>query len=152
MALFDRFKKPKAATKSIQKAAVQGAPFSRKEQKPKTEAAPAKLAAERSEETKAADIVSARYAGILLKPHVSEKAAMLADQGVYVFDVPVSANKVEIRKAVESVYRVDVSIVRTQRGAGKRVARGRIAGQRNAWKKALVKLKKGHTINLVEGV
>ena len=88
----------------------------------------------------------------LLKPHVSEKAARFADKGIYVFDVPVTANKVEIRKAVEMQYKVSVTGVRTIRGIGKPVLRGRISGRRNRWKKAMVELKKGQTISLMENV
>ncbi|HWQ99902.1 MAG TPA: 50S ribosomal protein L23 [Candidatus Methylomirabilis sp.] len=91
-------------------------------------------------------------ANIILKPHVSEKAAYLADRGVYVFDVPLDANKVEVRKAIEALYKVSVIKVRTERGIGKVVRRGRITGKRNSWKKALVEVKKGQSINLVEGV
>lgn len=93
------------------------------------------------------------HAFTLLRPHVSEKAARAADSGIYIFDVPVTANKVEIAKAVAAQYRVEVAKVRTIRGIGKLVHRaaGR-TGRRNRWKKALVELKKGQTLNLVEGV
>lgn len=94
----------------------------------------------------------ATHAGLLVKPHVSEKAATLADRGIYVFDVPLSANKIEIRKAVEAIYHVHVVAVRTQRGIGKFVQRGKVSGRRSDWKKALVELKHGETIALVEGV
>ena len=93
-----------------------------------------------------------RYAHTLIKPHVSEKAAHLAGRGIYIFDVPLSANKLEVRKAVEALYKVNVTNVRTIRGIGKMVRRGKITGQRNHWKKALVELKKGQTLNLVAGV
>lgn len=96
--------------------------------------------------------LSKTHAFTLMKPHVSEKAARLADKGVYVFDVPLDSNKVEIRKAVEAQYKVHVTAVRTIRGIGKLVSRGKISGRRNHWKKALVELKKGQTLNLVEGV
>jgi len=88
---------------------------------------------------------------LLLKPHVSEKAASNA-KGVYVFDVPVSANKVEVRKSVEALYKVKVVSVRTIRGIGKILKRGRIEGHRKDWKKAIVTLKKGQTIDIYEGV
>lgn len=94
----------------------------------------------------------ATHANFLVKPHVSEKAATLADRGIYVFDVPLTANKIEIRKAVEAIYHVHVISVRTQRGIGKVMKRGKVAGRRSAWKKALVELKHGETIALVEGV
>ncbi len=97
-------------------------------------------------------VKSGAYASILRKPHVSEKAAILAEGGVYVFDVQTGANKQEIRKAVESTFGVHVTRVRTQRGIGKAVRRGKVQGRRNNWKKALVELKKGETLTLVEGV
>jgi large subunit ribosomal protein L23 len=120
--------------------------------------APAKKAAKAADEAPKevkATVAGARaadFSGLLLKPHVSEKAAVKADKGIYVFDVPVSANKVEIRKAVEAIYGVHVVAVRTQRGIGKIVRRGRTVGRRNAWKKALVELKHGQTLTLIEGV
>ena len=89
---------------------------------------------------------------LLVAPRVSEKAAALAGKGTYVFNVPVSANKVEIKKAIEALYTVSVTSVRTSRGIGKRMVRGRITGQRNRWKKALVTLKRGQKIELHEGV
>lgn len=152
MALFDRFKKPKAPSATAsKKAKVQGTPASSQASAPakKQEAAEAKG---RGKEAVPVDASVARFSAVLVKPHVSEKAAHLADRGVYVFDVPVTANKVEIRKAVERIYKVNVESVRTHRGIGKQTARGRIRGRRNAWKRALVQLKKGQAINLVEGV
>lgn len=89
---------------------------------------------------------------LLRKPHVSEKAAYLAQSGTYVFDVPVDAEKVSIKKAVESLYQVKVSAVRTIRHEGKPVTRGRRGGERQRWKKALVTLVKGQTIDIYEGV
>lgn len=89
---------------------------------------------------------------LLRTPHVSEKAARLAHAGTYVFDVPVDAEKVSIKKAVEGLYKVKVQAVRTVRGAGKPVRRGKHPGTRNRWKKALVTLAKGQTIDIYEGV
>jgi len=89
---------------------------------------------------------------ILIMPRISEKSAILSSAGRYVFDVPVTANKIEIRKAVETLYNVKVKSVNTLRGIGKVVRRGRITGRRNRWKKALVELQKGQTIDLFVGV
>ncbi len=89
---------------------------------------------------------------LLRKPHVSEKAAHLAQAGTYVFDVPVDAEKISIKKAVEGLYKVKVTAVRTIRHEGKPVNRGRRAGARQRWKKALVTLAKGQTIDIYEGV
>ena len=91
-------------------------------------------------------------AELLLMPHVSEKAAKHASSGTYVFNVPISANKIEIRKAVEGMYGVNVEAVRMIRGIGKPVSRGKIIGRRNRWKKALVNVKSGQKIDLHEGV
>ncbi|MFH1705070.1 MAG: 50S ribosomal protein L23 [Patescibacteria group bacterium] len=91
--------------------------------------------------------------GVLLTtPRVSEKAAALASKGTYVFNVPVTANKIEIRKAVEALYKVKVESVHVIRGMGKRMTRGRISGRRANWKKALVTLKKGEKLDVYEGV
>lgn len=88
----------------------------------------------------------------LLMPHVSEKAAHEAARGVYTFNVPVTTNKIDIRKAVEALYHVNVLAVQTIRGQGKRVRRGRTQGQRANWKKALVMVKPGQKIDLYQGV
>lgn len=93
-----------------------------------------------------------RATTLLSSPRVSEKASILTSKGTYVFNVPVSTGKVEIRKAVEKQYKVTVLRVNTIRGEGKVVHRGRIAGRRPRWKKALVTLKKGQTIELHAGV
>lgn len=143
MALLDRLtNKQKAAPK---KAAA----------KPAASKTADKKASDKSQDAavNVAGAVPKAHAFTLLRPHVSEKAAHAADRGIYVFDVPVVANKAEIAKAVESQYKVEVAKVRTIRGIGKQVRRasGR-TGRRNRWKKALVELKKGQTLNLVEGV
>lgn len=130
--------------------------------KPKQADAPKKAAAsksaakaEKKEETSMPAAPKAKIAAVamrLVSPRVSEKAAVLAAKGTYVFNVPIEANKLEVRKAVETIYQVKVSDVRTIRGEGKIVRRGRTAGRRNRWKKALVTLTKGQSLNLYEGV
>jgi large subunit ribosomal protein L23 len=142
MSFLNRLKKPSAASSAKKGGAVTS----------KNAAALQADAVETNVTKSASDSVTKRHAHTLIKPHVSEKAAHLAGRGVYVFDVPLSANKLEVRKAVEALYKVNVVQVRTVRGVGKMVQRGRIAGQRNNWKKALVELKKGQTLNLVAGV
>ncbi|MFA6099913.1 MAG: 50S ribosomal protein L23 [Patescibacteria group bacterium] len=89
---------------------------------------------------------------ILHSPRVSEKAAVLSSHDVYVINVPVDANKLEIARAVKDLYGVKVEAVRTARGIGKKLKRGRVTGQRNRWKKAYVTIKKGQKIDLYEGV
>ena len=61
----------------------------------------------------------------------------------YTFEVPVSANKIEIKKAVEEVFGVKVAAVNTMRVMGKVKRMGRFEGRRASWKKAIVTLEKG---------
>jgi large subunit ribosomal protein L23 len=74
------------------------------------------------------------------------------DLNAIAFQVPVDANKVEIRQAVEKVFSVKVTDVRTAKRLGKWKRMGRFEGRRPAWKKAIVTLAPGHKIELVEGV
>lgn len=113
--------------------------------------APAKKAT-KAQPTKAKKGQAGESYKVLLSPKVSEKAADLASKNVYVFNVPVTAEKVEIANAVEKLYGVTVTDVRTARGQGKPVYRGYKKGRRNNWKKAMVQVKKGQTIDLYEGV
>ena len=61
----------------------------------------------------------------------------------YTFEVPVTANKIEIKKAVEEVFGVQVAKVNTMRVEGKLKRMGRYEGRRASWKKAIVTLKAG---------
>lgn len=97
-------------------------------------------------------VVNMFASAFLVRPHVSEKAALLKERGVYTFDVPVVAEKVAIKKAVEALYGVKVLDVRTVRHAGKPVYRGKRVSARNTWKKAIVTLAKGQTLDLYQGV
>ena len=68
------------------------------------------------------------------------------------FEVDPTANRVEIRKAVEKIFDVEVKSVRTIHVKGKVKQRGRIIGQRKNWKKAIVTLMPGSRIRFFEGV
>ena len=81
---------------------------------------------------------------VLLGPHVSEKATVLADKkGQFVFKVATDATKLEIKKAVESLFSVKVERVTTLNVLG--TARG--LGKRNDWKKAIVSLQPGQDLD-----
>ncbi len=85
---------------------------------------------------------------VLVGPHISEKASVLADgKSQFVFKVAVDATKLEIKKAVESLFSVKVDEVRTVnvQGKTKRTARG--LGKRNDWKKAYVSLQPGQELD-----
>jgi large subunit ribosomal protein L23 len=86
---------------------------------------------------------------VIVRPVVTEKSNdLVASQNQYVFEVHKDANKIEIRSAVEMVFGVRVSAVRTQfvRGNTRRV--GRFYGKRPSWKKAIVTLHDGDSIDL----
>ncbi len=95
---------------------------------------------------------SANVNSILIRPLVTEKATNLNSTGKYVFVVSLKANKIEIAKAVESIYGVKPLQVNLSNVKGKRVARGRIRGQRSNWRKAIVTLPAGKSIKIYEGV
>ena len=90
---------------------------------------------------------------VLLRPLMTEKSMRQKDElNTVAFQVATDANKVEIRQAVEKVFNVKVSSVRTQSREGKWKRMGRFEGRRPSWKKAVVSLAPGHKIELVEGV
>ena len=82
-----------------------------------------------------------RHYQIIKKPVISEKATNDSmERNAYHFRVPVSANKIEIRQAVEKLFDVRVRSVNTLRVKSKWRRRGYTSGQTKAWKKALVTL------------
>ena len=83
---------------------------------------------------------------ILDKPLLSEKSYRLAPSGQYIFRVDPKANKISIRKAVEKVYDVHVTRVHVMNVRGKNRTYGKIQGRTSNWKKAIVTLKQGETI------
>jgi large subunit ribosomal protein L23 len=126
--------------------------------KPATKRAPKKADVSKTVDTAApaaqakAAVVNTYASLFLTKPHVSEKAAIAIEKGIYTFDVPVNAEKIAIKKAVEALYGVKVTQVRTVTHAGKPVFRGKRVSSRNRWKKALVTLAPGQKIELYQGV
>ena len=91
---------------------------------------------------------------VIQRPLVTEKAAMLKDEHRTVcFRVAVNANKTEIKGAVEKLFGVKVTSVRTVRMNGKLKRYGRFEGKRPDWKKAFVTLREGEKmIEFFEGV
>ena len=88
---------------------------------------------------------------ILIRPIVTEKSTALMEQGKYTFLVPLAATKIQIRQAVEQIFKVKVQAVNTMRYEGKLKRMGRTQGRRSDWKKAVVTLKPGEAIELFEG-
>jgi large subunit ribosomal protein L23 len=87
----------------------------------------------------------------LLRPIVTEKTtSQVASDQVYAFEVGINSNKLQIKKAIEQFYGVEVDAVRTLVVRGKVKRHGRHFGKRRNWKKAYVTLGEGHQINLYE--
>ncbi len=96
-----------------------------------------------------------RYKGayrVLVKPLVTEKATDLGAQNKYVFVIDSRANKLEVAKAIWTVYGVKPLAVNIIKMKGKVVRRGRIKGKRKDFKKAIITLAKDQQIQVYEGV
>ena len=90
--------------------------------------------------------------GIIISPLVTEKSTIQREgQNQYSFKVDKGANKIEIREAVERLFKVKVEEVRTAMMRGKIKRLGRRFGKRPDWKKAIVTLKEGDRIDFFEG-
>ena len=91
--------------------------------------------------------------GVLQKPLLTEKGMVLQEMNnQVVFKVDPAANKFEIKRAVESIFNVTVETVRTCNVKGKKKRMGKHMGQRASWKKAIVNLAEGSTIDFLEEV
>lgn len=90
---------------------------------------------------------------VIKRPIISEKSTIQNEMLLtYVFEVAPSANKQEIREAVEKLFKVKVDSVRTMVVHGKHKRTGRFVAKRTNWKKALVVLKEGQKIEFFQGV
>jgi large subunit ribosomal protein L23 len=90
---------------------------------------------------------------VIVRPLVTEKSTeQLEKDGAYTFVVDRDANKVEIAQAIETLFNVKVRDVRTMQYRGKEKRLGRFVGRRAGWKKAVVKLREGDSIEIFEGV
>jgi len=85
---------------------------------------------------------------VLIAPHVTERARMLAEGGQYVFRIATTANKQAVRKAVERAYKVHVTDVRIVTAHEKPRRRGLTEGVKRGYKKAVVALRKGEAIDI----
>ena len=89
---------------------------------------------------------------VLLKPAITEKSTLLQESGKYTFKVEPRANKVEIKAAIEKNFSVTVLDVNITKTHGKRKRYGPRLSKRPDLKKAVVTLKAGDRINLIEGL
>ena len=93
---------------------------------------------------------------ILIKPLVTEKVTVLNEKGKYGFVVDKSANKIQIKQAVEKQYGVNVEEVKTLIAPGKKKTRytkaGLMAGKTSSYKKAIIKVAEGEIIDFYGGL
>jgi len=84
---------------------------------------------------------------VIRRPLITEKTSLMREDGrTIVFEVATSANKIEIRRAVEQLLGSKVESVRTALAHGKMKRQGRYVGRRSDWKKAYVKLREGEKL------
>ena len=92
---------------------------------------------------------------VIRRPVITEKNTFLNTEGKYIFEVALTANKMDVKRAVEEVFNVPVEAVNVIRVKGKlrrSPGRRRTEGMTRTWKKAIVTLAPGSRIELYEGV
>ncbi len=151
MSFLDRFKKQEEKKNAgTQRKVVPAAPKTIREER---EAAEVVKTEKRGPAAAKVSTTGGVYAhSVLLKPIVSEKSAHLHAFNQYVFKVSPLANKVSVKKAIKETYNADPLEVRIVRMRGKMIMSGRTKGVRNAYKKAIVRMPKGVTLPIYEGV
>ena len=87
---------------------------------------------------------------IIKRPLVTEKTTLAKESNKYHFEVDRRANKIEIGQAVEKLFKVKVVNVRTMNMAGKKKRVGKVLGRKRDWKKAIVTLAPGSSIEIFQ--
>jgi large subunit ribosomal protein L23 len=96
--------------------------------------------------------VNARHYDVVLAPHITEKSTMLSEHNAVVFKVASDASKPEIKEAVEALFNVKVTGVNTAVTKGKSKRWKGKPYQRSDFKKAIVTLAEGQTIDVTSGI
>ena len=96
--------------------------------------------------------VSARHYDVVLAPHITEKSTMLSEHNAVVFKVASGASKPEIKEAVEALFNVQVTGVNTIVTKGKSKRWKGKPYQRSDFKKAIITLAEGQTIDVTSGI
>jgi len=138
MGLFDVFKKKEEEKKEPVKAA-----------KPKEKEPEAKKEEMRPKVAKPGKKIASGAYRVLAAPHITEKATMLAEKNKYIFRVQPGTNKIEIKRAVEEVYGIEVTEVRVISVPRKHRRLGKKMGWRKGYRKAIVSIKKGQKIEIM---
>ena len=84
---------------------------------------------------------------IIYAPIITEKSTLLANENKYAFKVDPKANKTQIKKAIESIFNVKVVSITTANSHPKKKRVGKYTGMTNKYKRAIVKLQEGNSIN-----
>ena len=92
--------------------------------------------------------MNTKYLEIIKAPVITEKSSTLAQEGKYAFKVDAKASKTEIKEAIEKIFKVKVESINTINAKVKKRRVGRYTGLTNRYKKAIVKLAEGQTIDL----
>jgi large subunit ribosomal protein L23 len=93
-----------------------------------------------------------RHYDTIIAPWITEKGTMLSEVNQVVFQVPLTATKPEIKEAIEALFKVRVRAVNTIRVLGKTKRFRGVIGKRNDFKKAIVTLAEGDTIDVTTGL
>ena len=88
---------------------------------------------------------------VLIEPIITEAATASIENNKYIFKISERANKVQVKAAIEKIYKVKVDKVNTVSLPKKARSRGRIPGWKSAYRKAIVTLKEGNKIDVFEG-
>lgn len=153
MAIFKRKNQKEENEKKAQHIADEKPVVAKKTEKTKSKKTAESKERKTSKETKIVAVqLGAKGSEFILKPLITEKTATLASTNKYVFVVSKDANKIQISHAISSMYGVVPDSVNIQNVRGKQVRFGRTRGTRRNWKKAIVTLPKGKTINVYDGV
>ncbi len=92
-----------------------------------------------------------RLMQVLVEPRITERSTMVAEKNnQFVFRVATDATKLEVKRAVEMMFEVEVEAVQVLRVKGKTKIHKQSKGRRSDWKKAYVRLKSGFNIDFVE--
>ncbi len=158
MSLFN--KNTKTEEKSTKKPSVKKPAAKSEDKKPSMKELYGSDQAVKADDKKVGDekVVSAKKSNessafrVLIKPLVTEKGSILGAENKYLFMVDKNANKIDIAKAVEAAYGVKPVKVNVINIEGKTKNRGKIVGKRKDWKKAIISLPEGKTIQIYEGI
>ncbi len=91
-----------------------------------------------------------RLLKVIIAPHISEKGTMLADKfRQFIFKIENNATKIEVKKAIEFLFKVEVDSVQICNVKGKKKIFKQVPGRRKNWKKAYVTLKEGYDLEFI---